>query len=543
MKKLLFWILILLMAFFAVEAADGIADLENQVKGVLRKISPSLVKVIAENDKKYVATGIAIDADSVLTSALITRAHFRKIYLETERGETYPAALVGKDNQTGLILLKLDKRVLTPVRAGGKVAVGDWVALAGVFYDQFPSIYQGIVSSVSSEDLILNAPVAPGSAGGAVLNRNGELIGVIRGSFTFAFSPEYTFRDYSGELEVRNAKGGGNLCYAVPLKTVMAVSDSLKKYGRIKRGWLGVNVDDSVRIESVREGTPAEEAGLQKGDMIREVDGKPVRSAEDLVRTVRGLLPGSVARIELLREGKNRVVEAEIGELKGEGDKGVLKWSFPVPPIPPAPSTSPKPIEFHSSPLPQVENFVFQMTGARQLGIDLYEMTPELASKFKIKEGHGLMVSRVLESSAAQKGGLQPGDIIVRVNGNPTKDIDQIRSVLRNLKDDMEAVSIEYYRDGQMKKISVVPDKKEDHHWEVDRIITRMRDWTVNEKEIQEKLMAEKVRLGDEMKKNRAEKEKIIAEVKKQYEEQYKEQLEKLKREIERLKKAREKDI
>ena len=542
MKKFLFWILILLMAFFAVDAADGIADLENQVKGVLHKISPSLVKVVAEDGKKYVATGIAVDADYVLTSALITRSHYNKIYLETAKGESYPATLVGKDNQTGLTLLKLDKKVLTPVRAAGKTAVGDWVALVGVFYNQFPSIYQGIVSSVSSEDLILNAPVAPGSAGGAVVNRNGELIGVIRGSFTFAFSPDYTFRDYSGELVVRNARSGENLCYAVPFEKVMIISDALKKYGRIRRGWLGVQVDDTARVEAVSTGAPAEKAGLEKGDEIRTVDGETVQSAEDLVKSVRSLSPGGRIKIAILRNGKTRVLEAQIGELKGEDvlDTGISSH-FPVsvlPPDLPFPPDAPEFLE-RDRHFPQVENFVFQLTGSRQLGLDVVEITPELAEKFTVKEGRGLMISRILERSAAQKAGLRAGDIIVRANGNPIKTIDHLRSVLRALKD-KEAVQVDFYRDGQVKKISVVPDKKEDQHWEeVDRVISRMKNWSVNGKDVQEKLAVEKGRIKDELKKIESEKDKIITEVKKNYEEQ----IEKLKKEIEKLKGIREKEI
>lgn len=542
MKKILFWILILLMAFFTVEAADGIADLENQVKGVLRKISPSLVKVVAENDKKYVATGIAVDADYVLTSALITRSHYRKIYLETGKGETYPATLVGKDNQTGLTLLKLDKKVLTPVRATGKVGIGDWVALAGVFYNQFPSIYQGIVSSVSTEDLILNAPVAPGSAGGAVLNRNGELIGVIRGSFNFAFSPDYTFRDYSGELVVRNAKSGENLCYAVPSEKVMIISDALKKYGRIRRGWLGVKVDDGARVESVSPGAPAEIAGLEKGDEIRTVNGEMVRSAEDLVKSVRSLSPGARIKVSILRDGKNRILEAQVGELKSEDilDSGI-RSHLPVSDFPPdLPPTGDAP-EFieRDRHFPQVEKFIFQLTGSRQLGTDVVEMTPELAVKFKVKEGHGLMISRILERSAAQKAGLQVGDILVRANGDPIETIDHLRNVLRALQD-KEAIRIDYYRDGLVKKIAVVPDKKEDRHWEeVDRVISRMKNWTVNEKDMQEKLALEKDRIKIELKKVEEDKDKMITEIKKNYEEQ----IEKLKKDIEKLKEIRKKEI
>ncbi len=542
MKKFFFWLLLLLMAFFSIEAADGITDLENQVKGVLHKISPSLVKVVAENSKKYVATGIAVDADCVLTSALITRSHYNKIYLETVKGEMYPAALVGKDDQTGLVLLKLDQKILTPVRGAGKVAVGDWVALAGVFYSQFPSIYQGIVSSVSADDLILNAPVAPGSAGGAVVNRNGELIGVIRGSFNFAFSPDYTFRDYSGELVVRNARNGENLCYAVPFEKVMTISDTLKKYGRIRRGWLGVNVDDAARVESVGAGAPAEKAGLEKGDEIRSVDGETVQSAEDLVKSVRRLSPGAQIKIAILRNGKARVLKAQVGELKGEDlpDSGIRSHfpAFVLPPDLPSTGDAPEFLE-RDRHFPQVEKFIFQLTGSRQLGIDVVEITPELAEKFKVKEGHGLMISRILEQSAAHKAGLQTGDIIVRANGDPAKTIDHLRGVLETLGD-KEAVQVDFYRDGLVKKIAVVPDKKVDRHWEeVDRVISRMKNWSVNEKDVQEKLAGEKARIQDELKKVEAVKEKMITEVKKNYEEQ----IEKLKKEIERLKETRKKEI
>ncbi len=600
MKKFIFLLLLFLVAVLTLRASDSISDTENQVKWVLNKISPSLLKVIAENAQRTFATGIAIEPDVVLTSALISGHDHEKISVETVKKESFPAKIIGRDPRTGITLLQLEKKVLTPAKIGSGATVGDWIGLVGAFYTQFPSIFQGIISSLSDDELILNAPVAPGSAGGAVVNKNGELIGVIRGSFSYAFTPDYTIRDYVGEVTVRSIKsGGGDLCYAVPIAKVQSISESLKKFGRIRRGWLGVSMGDDLRVDEVSEDSPAAKAGLQKGDEIRMVGGQSVKTADDLTKIIRGLVPGNKVKIDIQRDGKEKTLEAEIGELKEEEiADNLFNLAIPYrqfPPKLPVPAKAPKIAELYRS-IPSNQEFVFSYSGSRQLGTNLMDITPELAGKFKVKEGYGLMISSVSDKSAAQKAGLAAGDIIVRANGQKTANVSDLRKVLNGLKD-KEAVSIELYRDGQLKKFSIVPDKREDTIFQLEKIkdlqgqlgerLTEMvsakaagamaaaatesakrlaetnaqvltaqqalmaeqaRMTTAQQAqvrasgetaqkiriEIQSEMEKEQLKLQAELKKMQAEQEKVITEIKKQYEEQIK----KLKEELEKLKKS-----
>jgi S1-C subfamily serine protease len=176
--------------------ADRIDDIENEVRLLLERVSPSLVKVVAENGRKYVATGIALEGGMVITSTEVLRRPFARLSVETTKGESIAARLAGQDKRSGLALLRLDKKALTPLAPAKPGEVGNWVALVGLFYDRFPAIFQGIISSAGDNELILNAPIAPGAAGGAVVNKKGELQGIIRGSVGFTKAPDLTFKDH-----------------------------------------------------------------------------------------------------------------------------------------------------------------------------------------------------------------------------------------------------------------------------------------------------------------------------------------------------------
>ncbi len=169
MKKAILILLLLCWAALAVQAAEKIENMENEIKIVLDRVSPSLVKVVAENARKYVATGIALEDKLVITTSLITRHPFERISVETIKGETIAARVVGLDDRSGLTLLRLDKKGPPPLPQTGNSRVGNWVALIGLFYDRFPAITQGIISSSSESELILNAPgrsrVGRGSGG------------------------------------------------------------------------------------------------------------------------------------------------------------------------------------------------------------------------------------------------------------------------------------------------------------------------------------------------------------------------------------------
>ena len=562
MKKAILGLWLLSWAAFAVPAADKIENMENEIKVILDAVSPSLVKVVAENARKYVATGIALEDKLIITTSLITRHHFERISVETIKGETIAARIIGLDNRSGLALLRLDKKGPQPLPQTGKSKVGNWVALIGLFYDRFPAITQGIISSSSENELILNAPVAPGSAGGAVVNKKGELLGIIRGSVGFSSAPDYTFKDNSAVIVVSGSKNeSGNLCYAIPIEQVKRIAEKLKTSGKITPGWLGVNYNsDSNLIQEVVKDSPAEKAGIAKGDQIEEIAGKSIASFADIAAALQFRQAVEKVKITIRLAGKSLRLAVELGERPaGIPQVAFFQDDFPDAPEPPDgefPQLAEHLTEIPELPglemaLPRVRNYVIEFSGARQLGIDVMEMTGELCRKFQVKEGYGLLISRVNEPSAARKAGLQAGDIIVRANDSAMRSTADLRRTLNALKE-KEALLLELYRNGQLRKFTLVPDKNEKPAWNLERFSQKMEDLKENigdetrafyqdeirrlrqtrEKESLElqkqaqrsllKVNEETRKLAQELKKLQAEKSKLGAAIKKEYSEQLK---------------------
>jgi serine protease Do len=482
MKRALFFLLLILWTVLSAAGAEKIDTIENEIKVVLNQVSPALVKVVSENAKKYVATGIALENDLIITTSLVTSHPFEKIYVEDVNGTRIAVVLAGQDDRSGLTLLRLSQKWPRQLVVAKNAAVGDWVALIGLFYNRFPAIYQGIISSRSDTELILNAPVAPGSAGGAVVNKKGELLGIIRGSVGFSYAPEYTFKDHSAMIVIGGSKNeSGSLCYALPIERVKRIAEKLKTSGKITYGWLGVSFNgDSNLIQAVEKDSPAQRAGICKGDQIEEISGSPIFSFRDISAALRDKLAGEKVAIQLRRSGKPLHLDMELGERKTEippfpfvenGTSGEPTW----PELPPMPELS----ELAESngmevTLPKIQNYFIEFGGPRQLGIDIMELTPELGRKFAVKEEFGLIVSHVGESSAAHRAGLKAGDIIIRANGRDCRSGFNLMDVMKSLGDH-EAVKFELYRDGQLKKITVIPDKKESLGWDMKKFSQRIQ--------------------------------------------------------------------
>src|SRR5512137_1345916 len=138
MRRILTLLFIMLLLFLTANAADGAGNGKNQlqpgddVKDILKKISPSIVKVVSENQKRYIATGIVIDPKHVVSSIMVTNHPYETLYVETVDGDQYDATVLGKDQETSLLLLQIDGNTLPPIPQARALEVGDWVALVGV---------------------------------------------------------------------------------------------------------------------------------------------------------------------------------------------------------------------------------------------------------------------------------------------------------------------------------------------------------------------------------------------------------------------------
>lgn len=539
MKRILFILLLLLLTVFSLAAAEKIDTIEKEIKIILNQVAPSLVKVVSENSRRYVATGIALENELIITTSLITRHPFDRIYVEDIKGMKITAKIVGQDNRSGLTLLRLSQKGPWQLPQARQAVVGDWVALVGLFYDRFPAIYQGIISSRSEGELILNAPVAPGSAGGAVVNKKGELLGIIRGSVGFSYAPEYTFKDNSATIVVSGSKNeSGSLCYALPIEKVRRIVEKLKTSGKIAYGWLGVSVNgDSNSIQAVEKDSPAQKAGIVIGDQIEEISGKPIASFRDIAAALYDKQAGEKIVIQLKRSGKSLSLDMELGERKDEvpypaafqnEDIGEPEW----PELPHMPELSELPeLAGLEMALPKIQNYLVEFGGARQLGVDVMEITPELSQKFAVKEEFGLLVSRISESSAAKKAGLRAGDTIVRANGRACRTAFDLRNVMKVLKD-KEVVQLELYRDGQLKKFSIVPDKKESLAWDMKNFSEKMQN-------LKNSIRSEvKIASTDKLSQLRQAREKAEIELRKQKEQamgQFQQQSKKLAEEIKKF--------
>ncbi len=572
MKKALFILLLLVLVFSM--PARGESD-EGGVRAVLERVSPSLVKVVAENGRKYVASGVALGNGLVVTSAQVVRMPFAKLAVETTRGETIAAMVAGQDERLGLTLLRLKKGDLPTLPPAAAADVGSWVALVGLFYETFPAVTQGIVSSSNENELILNAPVAPGSAGGAVVNKKGELLGVIRGSVGFSFSPDLTFKDQSASIVVKGSRSQGqSLCYAIPAGRVLLTAKKLKAAGKIAPAWMGVIFVESTNVvQGTYEGSPAAKAGITGNDRIVRLAGRDVADWKDIVSALASHFAGDKVDVLVERNGKNLGLQVVLG------DRALM-----APPEPPKPPAAPEIADIPElarriaelsdlteldPALPRQRHYVIEYAGSRVLGVDVMEITPDLGRKFSVQEGYGLLVSKVFQGSAAAKAGLGAGDVLVSADGKPLRNVADLRRALDSLKD-KQAVLLALYRDGRRRKFSIVPDKGEKRTLDIRSYLQKMESMQDNlgyeakillEEEIRKlkqaegrehaeererKLLAlrkareQNLKLTRELERLRAEKEKLADPAQKEYSLKLKQVQEELRR-LEEMIKAEEK--
>ncbi|HMZ56044.1 MAG: Do family serine endopeptidase [Nitrospira sp.] len=315
------------------------------------------------------------------------------------------AQVIGKDPDTDLAVLKVTTDHPLPAARFGDssgVKVGQWVLAVGNPFGLDRTVTLGVVSGIGRENINLSryenfiqtdASINPGNSGGPLFDLRGDIIGINTAIINFA-------------------QGIG---FAIPSNMAKQVMHQLINKGKVVRAWLGVGLqpltldlaskfgvdeNEGVLVNEVFERDPAALAGIRPGDVITKVDGALVDTPNKLSRLVAALDPGSLALVEVVRDGKRINLNVALSERR---DAAVV------------------------ASLPQSRSDF-------KLGIDVQDLTAGLAEKFRLNESRGVLISKVESGSLAQAEGLREGDLIKEVNRVDTGTVGEFTIAVTKVK-------------------------------------------------------------------------------------------------------------
>lgn len=356
-----------------------------------------------DNKISALGSGFVIDAANgyiVTNNHVIKDADEIRIILQND--VSLDATLVGVDDKTDLAVLKVDPKVtpLVDVKWGDsdKARVGSWVLAIGNPFGLGGSVTAGIVSARQRDinagpydDFIqTDASINRGNSGGPMFNMQGEVIGVN----TAIFSP-------SG--------GSVGIGFAVPSNLAQNVVEQLIKYGKTRRGWLGVRIQDvtddiaeslglgkaqGAMVSSVMEKSPAADAGLQTGDIILRFNGHDIAHMRQLPRLVAATEVGKDAAVTVWRKGKKLELKVKLGQLEQAEENGLINSKPDAKSVPAA-----KPLQVSA------------------VGLGLVPLTDALREQYGVGDStNGVLVAEVKSDSPAAARGIAVGDVIIEVD-------------------------------------------------------------------------------------------------------------------------------
>lgn len=359
-------------------------------------------------------SGFIVSADGlILTNAHVVRDAQVVTVKLTDRRE-YTATVLGSDPKTDVAVLKIDAKDLPTVTMGNSndLKVGEWVLAIGSPYGFENSVSAGVVSAKGRslpEDSVVpfiqtDVAVNPGNSGGPLFNARGEVVGI--------------------NSQIYSRTGGyQGLSFAIPIDLVSKIKDQIVATGRASHARLGVAIQevnqalaDSFKLDkpegalvsSVDAGSPAEQAGLKYGDVIRKVNGQPIVASGDLPALIGQATPGEVVTLEVWRQGKRKDLAAKLGDAVN------------------------KKVQIAKS-----------TVGADKgkLGLALRALEPQ---ERRIAGVDGLLIEEA--AGPAAMAGVQAGDVLMAVNGTQVKNIEQVRAAVASNK---KSVALLIQRDGE----------------------------------------------------------------------------------------------
>jgi serine protease Do len=437
---------------------------ENTIENVAKKVFASVVKVETRNGVNKMATGVVIDKNGYIVTTALISPRDQEIIVTSPDGKRSQAKFLGMDPETYLALIQAKDTNLTPISLGTaeNLAPGSWVGVISMSPENTPSVTQGIVSSIVQDKLRLNVWVTRGASGSPVVNKDGQMIGLLRGIYSEDQPVLFKFREKeivgSGYAFSRAEAPSSGMALAIPVSLVMSVATEIKEKGKVSRGWMGVSISENdkgqVEIGAVEAESPAELAKVKEGDVLLKLDGKNITNAPMFVSEIRIKKPGQDVNLEVERQGKPFEVKVKLGEYPEEEVKREMAVRFPrlfpaqpraeVKALPRKPEKAPAP---SLAPIPPQQAWP-QWEKRKYVGVYLGAINKELLAYFGVKDESGLLVNSLTKDGPSEKAGLKVGDVIVRADGKKVATVDDLSDIIQDKKK------------GDMVKLDLVRDKK-----------------------------------------------------------------------------------
>lgn len=464
--KTIFSLTVFLFAIPLFVGASASSISGPQIEDVTQKVFPCVVKVEVRNLMRKVATGVVIDNNGhIVTTALITPRD-EEIFITTFEGDRIEAEFLGMDSETHLAVIQAKEIKLSPIAMAKseELSPGVWIAIVSISPENTPQVTQGIVSSVADERVRLNVWVGRGMSGSPVVNKQGQMVGLLRGVYVDERPIAFSFQEKeivgSGYVFSTAEAPASGMAVATPVDVVDFVATEIKEKGKVERGWLGVSIwsneEDQVEIIEVEKDSPAEIADLEEGDVVIEFDGEEVVDTELLAKMIRMRKPGETITIKIEREGKVQNVKVKLGELSKESVWSDFERKFPRLFAP-----SKEKLEVWRVPeLTRPDVFRFRFEQRKFIGVRIQELNPELSEFFGIDKGTGILVSSVEKDGPADKAGLKVGDVIITADGDRMERSQDLVDLIQ-VKEKGDKITIEFLRNKKKRTIEVEVEEEE----------------------------------------------------------------------------------